>query len=206
MLLFPRESETVERERAGRPFSLSRFLPFLRNKKTLRFKKTGHGRRRGPGDGHHAGEFSARALLCEKEPREGKPLFKKKKKKLTHLSFSLPQKTQKKPSKKKKTGRDPHLPLPDRLRHVQVRLGRPRRPLLPAPDARGRAHGHRRGQHRLRRGDRDGVVLHVLGAQRDPSGLRRPVLRADPDVVVRDQGAWDVLGHVEHRAQPGRIR
>ncbi len=31
------------------------------------------------------------------------------------------------------------------------------------------------------------------------------MLRAHPDHLVRDQGARHVLGHVEHRAQPGRL-
>jgi hypothetical protein len=38
-----------------------------------------------------------------------------------------------------------------------------------------------------------------------PAGLRRAVVRQDPHGVVRHQGAGHVLGHVEHRAQPGRL-
>lgn len=39
-----------------------------------------------------------------------------------------------------------------------------------------------------------------------PAGRGRPLLRAHPDHLVRQQGARHVLGHVEHRAQPGRLR
>ena len=38
------------------------------------------------------------------------------------------------------------------------------------------------------------------------AGLRRPLLRAHPDVLVRHQGAGHVLGHVEHCAQSGRLQ
>lgn len=100
-------------------------------------------------------------------------------------------------------GDDLHLPNRLRLQQVPVRGAGGALVTLRAAGLRPDGNSHR--EHCVWLWRRHDLVLRLLGHQRAPPGARRPLLRSHPHLLVRHQGAWHLLGHVEHRPQPGRL-